>query len=366
MIVKDILKLILDRHYVQRGFSPGWGIRWLRKMGSDFFSSNGCSVSQKLWAYRHGFLSEKISDYKLTDENVSEFLSDREYLRLYPLNGRFGFWIDDKLTIRYVLSKFAANLPECYFLIENESIIKLMDAPAEFSGSFDEFFILLERSGSLALKKISGSCGEGFYVVAQENDNFFLNRKNISKKELSDFIDSLDGYIITEHLINHPDLAHIYPGTLNTLRIMGINKDGKSPQIVYSVVRFGSDRSGLVDNVSSGGFSSIVDLNTGEYGIHPSINRDKIKTHIHPDTNIPIEGIVPRWEEICSLLRDVMLYVPLLRWAGFDVAVTPERIIIVEINSHQDIHFMQNRSPLLTNKTFAEFLLPMLGKNRQK
>ncbi|WP_276911949.1 hypothetical protein [Hallella colorans] len=39
----------------------------------------------------------------ITDKTRKQYLSTAEYASLHPLNGAYSTWIDDKLTLKYIL-----------------------------------------------------------------------------------------------------------------------------------------------------------------------------------------------------------------------------------------------------------------------
>lgn len=68
------------------------------------------SFRQKIWAYKRGFLSSRIELYCLNNKNYKEYLTDIDYLRHHPYNNHFSFWINDKLTLKYLLSGLDPDL----------------------------------------------------------------------------------------------------------------------------------------------------------------------------------------------------------------------------------------------------------------
>lgn len=55
------------------------------------------------WAHNNGFLAESAVAYNLTEENKDDYLSDYDYLKIWPLNSWERIWINDKLTLKYML-----------------------------------------------------------------------------------------------------------------------------------------------------------------------------------------------------------------------------------------------------------------------
>ena len=97
------------------GYSSWAAPRLWRRIKKDFFAKTGVPIRQKLWAYRLGFLSDKITRYSLSTANANLYLPELRYLAMHPINGKFGRWIDDKLTLRHAYGSYAEFLPKYYF-----------------------------------------------------------------------------------------------------------------------------------------------------------------------------------------------------------------------------------------------------------
>ena len=104
-------------------------------------------------------------------------------------------------------------------------------------------------------------------------------------------------------------------------------------------MRIGSVTTGTTDNVAFGGVFCKIDVGTGKYG-----NAEQSKNHVlvpcprHPDTDTLIEGTIPHWQLITEQVIAISKYIGQLEYMGFDVVCTPESFVILEINSHQDLH----------------------------
>ena len=99
---------------------------------SDLFvNEEKLSLKQRIWTLRRGFWADKLNFYQLTEDNYRDYLSDFDYYRMHPLNkGGYSRWIDDKLTFKYILSKYNEFLPEYYAEIDlGGNIAWLMDYP---------------------------------------------------------------------------------------------------------------------------------------------------------------------------------------------------------------------------------------------
>ena len=80
----------------------------------------GTSIFEIFSIHRKGF---QVTDWKilrLTKENYSSFLSSKQYSSFHPINGYYTKLIDDKITIKYILSgtELYKYTPAYYFLID--------------------------------------------------------------------------------------------------------------------------------------------------------------------------------------------------------------------------------------------------------
>ncbi len=334
----------------------------------DFTKNRNTTLSQKIWAQKRGFLSGKISLYGLTDENYRDFLPDFDYYRLHPINRDFSHWIDDKLTMKYILQPFSKYLPEYYYQLCRNEILRLMDCPPGYGQSIEDIILLLKEKHFLAAKLIAGSDGEGFTKLAWVKNEYFMNNRSCSAHELETLLNkwvqkNSGSYLITEYLSGNKELGRIWSETPNTLRIMVIRERGQTPKIVRSYWRFGSKKTGVVDNAASEGVTCKVDIISGFFSdarILDTKNRKWIDCRYHPDTNALVEGIIPFWGLINEKIIEICCTIPQVRYLGFDIIITDDGFKIIEINSHQGITYFQSYDPLLTDPACKSFFLNLL------
>ena len=320
-------------------------------------------LKERKWAYKRGFQPWRVKQYGLTEENYKNIMSDRDYFYLYPINNRYSLWIDDKLTMKYVLAPFDRFMPRYYFhLMKERDVMKLMDCPKELRPDIESVISLLENKGLLAAKMSAGTYGIGFYKLEYKDGLYFANEEKYSRDGFKEFLLSLDDYIITEFIEMHPDLKKINPGSVNTIRVTVINEHGNDTIIPFAFMRIGTKRSGVVDNVSKGGMVCKIDVETGRF-YDGQVLKDHVYENVeyHPDTHERLEGIVPNWELVKKTLREMSEYCPQLKWLGYDIAITADGFSIIEINSHHGLH-KAHEYPEAVNK----FLFSELEKKKKK
>jgi hypothetical protein len=107
------------------------------------------------------------------------------------------------------------------------------------------------------------------------------------------------------------------------------------PVLAVATHRWGTARSGAVDNVSSGGIESIVDVATGRLGPAVLLTQDgrRVEFDRHPDTDAQIAGVlVPHWSAVRELTLQLMHAFPELEHVGWDLAVSDQGPRVIEGN----------------------------------
>lgn len=344
------------RHYSKlkkmgrKGIRPYMQQLWLNQVESDRKDTKTTTLAQKKWCWERGFLSYRIDQYGLTEDNYHNFLSDYDYHWLNRINNIYQLWVNDKTTFRYMLEPFADYIPKYYFSITKRNgapcICKMRDCDDDVSPNLEGILTLLERKQKLAMKPSSGTHGDGFFCLAYENGQYTVNGDAVTAEELWQIIERQKSfYVITEYIHMHSALQAIYPKSVNTVRIMVINPHGYDPKIMQTYMRIGSSATGFTDNVGYGGICVMVNSETGEL-----YDPETIKDHKfypcpnHPDTGAPIAGVLPHWALVREKVLEICRYLGELEYLGFDIAITEDGFQVIEINIHQDLHKVATHS----------------------
>ena len=368
----DVVKRRVRKNFASILYPPGLvpylSVTWIRDVISDFLKNSDCSFKEKIWAYKHGFLSYRLEQYDINEDNWKNFISDFEYKWLRHINPHYKAWLEDKLSLKYIAQEYKEFFPEYYFHIickngEN-NIIPLLDCPNEYLPDFDDIIRLIKDKRSVALKPDEGSHGDGFFRCDyDENGKFYLNYKEATKKDIVQILTKEgSSYIITEYIQMHSKLKEIYSGSVNTIRMLVFKKDGENPKIGNAYMRIGTEATGTIDNMSAGGMFAAIDVNTGEYGNAKIFqNGDIHDCPKHPNTGVLIEGKIPNWERTKKLVLELASSIKELEYFGFDVAVTETGIKIPEINRYPDYPKIEKFSRLT-----IDYLLYKLKCKKQK
>ena len=106
---------LFARLFYPKGLIPYLSTYWIRDVWLDLIRNKDVSFRTKIWAYRHGFLSYRISQYGITKENHLNFISDFEYKWLRHINSRYRIWMEDKITVKYIASEYNECFPAYYY-----------------------------------------------------------------------------------------------------------------------------------------------------------------------------------------------------------------------------------------------------------
>lgn len=330
-------------YYNVHSFRGGWMLThiFLR----DYKQRKGslykiASVHLKGWSYSDWLI------LGLNEKKRKEYLSTRDYCSLHPLNGLYSFWIDDKLTLKYILNgtKAGKYMPDYYFhLTENGCILSLMDVDERYSATVDGVMELLENKCLLAFKLVKGSLGVGFYKAEYRDGVYWLNGEPFTREDFSRRIRMLKGYIVTEYLLPHPEFARFCNKSVGCLRyIIGRKCDGKLQEI-YSFMRFGTSKSRFVENYNSGGILAIV--RNGKFEKGNILDFSTYKNCVidcHPDNGVKLEGKIPNWDKVVEAARTIANTMPQMSYMGIDFCITSdESVKIIEINSLTSLDAIQ-------------------------
>lgn len=188
---------------------------------------------------------------------------------------------------------------------------------------FEAFDAFCSRHSCIFYKPLSLSCGWGIEKidVASVPDRHALFERLVQKE---------GGGLIEEQIVQHPEMNRMFPGSVNTIRLVTIN-DGQDVTVVFSFLRVGNGK--FVDNLNSGGMAAPIDPATGVV-THPAADKDYKAYDCHPATGTPFVGFqIPRFAEAVALVKEAATLEPRMGYIGWDIAVTPDGLCLVEANS---------------------------------
>lgn len=140
--------------------------------------------------------------------------------------------------------------------------------------------------------------------------------------------------LIEEVLVQHPEMARLYPGSVNSLRMVTYLDPYGVVHVLAGVLKIGNG--GVIDNFSNGGMYTMLD-ESGR-ALHAASDEEGHPFEVHPITGVTITGYqVPLYDEILTLVDRLARRVPALPYIGWDIAITPERPVVIEGNHNTGV-----------------------------
>ncbi len=253
-------------------------------------------------------LSGKQRDTYLTrlrSKKLISYMNDQSYNHIFANKAEFNRVFKDYIGREFVDMETATD-----------------DDIRKFYEGRDKYF----------LKMLDLSCGDGAELKHKEDF-----------KDADDFVKYVreKGFGTLEDVIeNHPDVARLYPHSVNTMRMITLLGPDKVPHVLIAVFKMGINGR-IVDNF---GLHSPVDLETGAilYPCHSGDITAGIHYTEHPNTHVPLIGYrIPFVPEACEMVKRASLVIPQVRYVGWDVAITPNGPVIIEGNEYTAHDFWQ-------------------------
>ena len=255
----------------------------------------------------------------LVDQYINgNFYSYRNYYRRHVITQR---------RLEKIIQK--ANSSEYIHLLENKP-----DFNKHFSKwvrrgwlcsrdmTFEDFHKLCDDGGHIFVKPLDAYEGKGIERIAVPD----------TASEIRILFDRLkEGqFIIEEELHQHPEMI-FGNKSVNTLRINTLLDRNGNVHFFKPVLRAGIGDS-VVDNYNAGGVEYAVDSDRGIISM-PGYRQGKMTELYHPGTDIKMVGYqIPLWTEVLKCVTEAARHIPQCRYVGWDVAITPDGVELIEGN----------------------------------
>ncbi len=292
--------------------------------------------------YGAGYMDYDLFEmYNLTDEQRDTYLTrgrNNELVKKYCDMDAMPYF-ENKDQFNTIFNKYLKR-----------DWIKVNGTPKE------DVIKFIEKHNVFMAKPIDGGCGKGIEKIHTEDFKSLDEVYNHLTEEGSNFE-------LEEVIVQHPEVAKIYPNAINTVRIVTIvtTEDGQSvltvpkaerknlklePHIICAYFRIGNNGK-CVDNFNSGGMVAPVDETTGIVS-QVAIDKQKNVYEKHPATEEKIKGFkFPYWEEAIDMCKEACQEIPDMGYVGWDVAFTPDGPVFVEGNEFpgHDIYQLPEHTP---------------------
>lgn len=263
--------------------------------------------------------------------NFKDFLSKRESLYLLSLNGKYGknnlkVYCDNKLLFDRIMNEANLKVPELIgYKISSRLYFTLRSQQVHIentSNLIEALQSILQEYSEVFIKPINAYGGKNCFLLTNENFD-----------QISQRLFSSGDFLVQRRLEQHEAIQKIYPHSINTVRFDSHTDEKGNTTILSALIRLGANKS-VVDNASSGGFFVNVDLESGrlaEKGVQFLAHGHNV-FYEHPDTNTKLNNyLIPNFEDAKALVIKATEVLPLIV-AGWDVAITVDGPVIIEVN----------------------------------
>lgn len=285
---------------------------------------------------------EEFLNYEqaLKDENFSKtFLTFREACVYWKvLNpSRYAVLAKDKYMSHLLLEKANIPTPELYAYYH----------PEMGNSDYNSLRRDLEskKVTSCVIKPaVDGAHGTGVFVcknIVYTPEDCILVKSNGKQLSLREFCkqNTHTSWLFESIVKQSEQIGRINRSSVNTVRFMTALYPNKRSKVFATWMKYGRVGSD-VDNAGSGGnVDCAVNADTGECYNVSIFNSfaDVILCDNHPDSGEKINGIrINNWDEIKMRLCEYQARIPQLKAIGWDVALTENGPVIIEINNYWD------------------------------
>lgn len=202
--------------------------------------------------------------------------------------------------------------------------------------------------GDWFVKPIGGKGGRGIERWDRVEENAMRRgTETISEADLAARLSNrsqVNPCLIQPRIENHPDLADLNNGALATIRVLTCLDEQGRPEMVGAVFRMAIGANNVVDNLHAGGIVAQIDFPAGTLGPASNLGTDARLgwPSAHPVTGARIEGralpfasdLKPFAERAHRAFADRVII-------GWDIAITPNGLVLVEANGAPDLDIMQ-------------------------
>ena len=297
-------------------------------------------ICQKYWRCRpHQYFIQDLyrTDRELSSDELCGYIPPFFWYKLflpYHTPRSYSFIGENKIVIEHFFRSVAISHPVTLGIVREGSLYSAgMEAL-----KFDE--MLKTGAGKLFVKPVDGWGGRGIHIFHRSSDGRYLSTDGTG---FQDFITGLRiekrDAIVQEGIPQDPVIARIHPESVNTCRIITENKGG-GVRAVCAILRMGRGPS-EIDNVSSGGMCTYIDIVTGKTGDF-AVSMERETFLEHPDSHVHFDTFsVPRWEAIRNFAIQSAKKLPFLTYIGWDIALTPDGPVALEINRLPTVDIME-------------------------
>ena len=279
---------------------------------------------------------------KQTDEFRQSFLGlhEQRYYLDYLNPVKYYSLARNKYLTHKILERTGVRKAELYCYYQPEGSVMASD---EIANSCKEVYRILSEKHvtECVIKTTESSHGVNVIVVKQieymEND-CRMTLFNGNGMMLSGVL-GRDALIFESVIKQTEQLAVFNPSSVNTVRFMTTLYPDNKARLVATFIKIGR-KGKCVDNAGEGGnVDACINKDSGRLESVIQFNgwRKLKKIARHPDNEALLEGVtIENWKEIVEDILHYQECFPYVKAAGWDVAITNDGPVVVEVNDFWD------------------------------
>ena len=259
-------------------------------------------------------------------ENVRDYLFGSEFLDLVAKHRpSYALMLNNKIFTLVYLAARGIPVSEILGQVDDDGVFQSIDGSC--TANFHDW--MAARRAPVFCKQPDGYEGTSCFLLERRGDRYLMNGKECKAEDLNMLTPQLQIETVVEQ---HPDMAAIYPGSVNTCRIVTVSIRGKV-RFFSGYALFGCNGAHVSNGCSGGLFVPFDEKGQlGKCGVRELVWGGG-SFERHPDTGVAFAGCsIPCFSDVMRLAFRAHETMPSIRSVGWDIAVTPTGPIIIEGN----------------------------------
>lgn len=244
--------------------------------------------------------------YELTPDEQRGYITRRHFHMMANVYNRYLITklLDDKSLFNFI---FAKHIKRRWFINRNLS--------------YRQFLKKIDGLDTILVKSTTGTRGK-------EVQKLQCNVED--KRALYQKIISMPPSVIEEYIKQHDAVNAMCSTSVNTVRITTLNVKGEC-KVLYAVFRMG--QGSVVDNLHNGGIIAAIDIETGVV-ITDALDMEGNTHAENAYSGMKVKGFqIPHWDKILDACKACYRRIPGVNFIGWDFAITPDGVDLIEGNS---------------------------------
>jgi hypothetical protein len=351
---------------------PGTWKSFYRFVRDDPSRKEKLPFGTKLSMWRRGFYANRVYFYDFGHNDSKLYVSDYFNLLSHPYNGPYSSLIDNKLYLPIYLHRFAAHLPQYYYLLTNDSVVKLRGDKSVVtkgeSACWEEILAII-RNENCVLKPVNREGGEDVRVLEYRQESFLVNGSPHTKEQMTRTLKDARNCLICGYIHQHRYAQELNPTTTNTVRLLTCwDVEKNEPFIAKGFHRIGRATMYGADNGALGGLITWIDLENAVLGKIALKREGRIEyVDRHPDSGVSVCGTrIPHFDTMTAKVIEMCRELNFVRYIAWDIVITDDSFRVLELNSLTDMYGYQLFEPLLADPRLLRFYQTFVTARNRK